>query len=131
MATKDWITPTENPVTHQQSPHRQIPEINRQKQTATRRHVQETQDTFLQSHRRERQKSRQSSPTADREESTVVSDKQSLPQHPDDYMNITKSAIWKTSLERCYNIRSWLTSRKEDTVVKLKQGWKRVAGKTE
>jgi hypothetical protein len=76
---------------------------------------------YLQSHRQERQESRQSSPSADTEESTAVSDKQSLSQHPDDYINITESEIWKTSQERCYNIRIWLTPRKEETVMKKKR----------
>jgi hypothetical protein len=58
--------------------------------------------------------------TADREESSVVSDKQSLPQHPDDIMNTSASAIQNTSEERHYNIRSWLILGKEDTVVKKK-----------
>jgi hypothetical protein len=83
--------------------------------------VPETQETYLQSHRQDRQESRQSSPTAEVEDSAAVSDKQSLPQHPDDYINVTESAIWKTSQERRYNIRSWLTPRKEDTVVKKKR----------
>ena len=56
----------------------------------------ETQDTFLQSHEQGRQESRQSIQTADIEESTVVSDKQSLPQHRDDDMKITASAIQNT-----------------------------------
>jgi len=63
----------------------------------------------------------------------VVSDKQSLPQHPDDNMNTSASAIQNTSEEGLYNIRSWLTLRKEDTVVKKKGiedtwGLERVAG---
>ena len=62
--------------------------------------VPETQDTFLQSHEQGRQESRKSIQTADIEESSVVSDKQSLPQHPDDDMNITASAVRNTSEER-------------------------------
>jgi hypothetical protein len=63
----------------------------------------------------------------------VVSDKQSLPLHPDDNLIATASAIQNTSEERRYNIRSWLTLRKEDTVVKKKGiedtlGLERVAG---
>ena len=46
---------TENHVSHQQSSKRQILEINRQKETATRKHVQETQDTSLRSHEQGRQ----------------------------------------------------------------------------
>ena len=56
----------------------------------------ETQNTFLQSHEQGRQESRQSIQTADVEESTVVSDKQSLPQHSDDDLEITASAIRNT-----------------------------------
>lgn len=41
---------TENHVSHQQSPQRQILEVNRQRESATRKHVQETKDTILQSH---------------------------------------------------------------------------------
>jgi uncharacterized phage-associated protein len=41
---------TENHVTHQQSPWTQILQVNRQKESATGRHVLEAQDTFLQSH---------------------------------------------------------------------------------
>ena len=41
---------TENHVTHQQSLWRQILEVNRQKESATRRLVLDTQDMFLQSH---------------------------------------------------------------------------------
>ena len=126
-------SPTENRDTHQQSPSRQILEVNRQKESAASRHVSETKDTFLQSHERGRQESRQSTQTADREESTVVSDKRSLPQHPDDVMNISTSVIQNTSEERRYNIRSWLTLRKEGTVVQEKGiedtwGLGRVAG---
>jgi hypothetical protein len=35
-------------------------------------------------------------------------------------MNTSASAIQNTSEEGCYSIRSWLTLRKEDTVVKKK-----------
>jgi hypothetical protein len=52
--------------------------------------------------------------TADIEESSVVSDKYSLPQHPDGDMNTTVSAIQNTSEERCCSIKSWLTPVKED-----------------
>jgi len=47
-------TPTENRVTHQQSPWRQILEINRQKESAASIHMLETKDMFLQSHERGR-----------------------------------------------------------------------------
>jgi hypothetical protein len=50
----------------------------------------------------------------DVEESTVVSDKQSLPQYPDDDDNTTASAVRIISEERRYNIRIWLTRRNED-----------------
>jgi hypothetical protein len=43
-------TPTENRVTHQQSPWRQILEVSRQKENAASRHVPETKNMFLQSH---------------------------------------------------------------------------------
>jgi len=48
-------------------------------------------------------------------------------------MNTSASAIQNTSEEGLYNIRSWLTLRKEDTVVKKKGiedtwGLERVAG---
>jgi hypothetical protein len=66
--------------------------------------------------------SRQSTQTADIEESTVVSDKQSLPQHPDGDMNTTVSAIWNTSEGRHDSIRSWVTPGKEDTVSEEKRG---------
>ena len=56
--------------------------------------------------------------TTDVEESTVISDKQSLPQYPDDDDNTTVSTVCNISEERHYTIRSWLTPRKEDTVVK-------------
>ena len=65
----------ENHFTHQQSPWRQILEVARQKERATRRHVPEAQDTFLPRNERARQGSRQSTQTADIEESTVVSDR--------------------------------------------------------
>jgi hypothetical protein len=52
--------PLENHVTNQQSPWRQILEVARQKERATRRHVPEAQDTFLSSNERGRQESRQS-----------------------------------------------------------------------
>jgi hypothetical protein len=54
----------------------------------------------------------------DIEESTAISDKRSLPQYPEDDGNTTSSAVCNISEERRYNIRSWLTPRKEDTVVK-------------
>jgi hypothetical protein len=47
--------PIENHVSHQQSSKRQILEINIQKESATRKHVQETQDTTLLSHEQGRQ----------------------------------------------------------------------------
>jgi hypothetical protein len=58
--------------------------------------VPETQDTFLQSHEQGKLESRQSIQTADIEESTVVTDKQSLPQHRDKDMKITALAILNT-----------------------------------
>jgi len=50
----DWITQTENHVTHQQSPHRQIPQVNRQKQTAIRRRDRNTRNILAQSKMRKR-----------------------------------------------------------------------------
>jgi hypothetical protein len=47
--------PTENNVSHHRSPQRKIPEVNRQKESATRKHMRETQDTILQSHEQGRQ----------------------------------------------------------------------------
>jgi len=51
----------------------------------------------------------------------VVSDKQSLPQHPEGKKNTTVSAIWNTSEGRRHSFRSWLTPGKEDTVSKDKR----------
>ena len=79
------------------------------KESATRIHVPETQETFLHSHECHGQESRQSTQTTDIEESTAVSDKQSLPQYPEDDDNTTASAVRNISEERCYNIRNWLT----------------------
>ena len=52
----------------------------------------------------------------------MVSDKQSLPQHPDGDMNTTMSATWNTSEGRRDSIRSWVTPGKEDTVSEEKRG---------
>ena len=41
---------TENHVTHQQSPQRQIPEVNGQKRKSNQNTHAETEETFLQSH---------------------------------------------------------------------------------
>jgi hypothetical protein len=43
-------TPTENHVTHQPSPWRQILEVSRQKESAASSYMPETKHTFLQSH---------------------------------------------------------------------------------
>jgi hypothetical protein len=48
------------------------------------------------SHEQGRQESRQSIQTADIEEPTVVTDKQSVSHHQDEDMKITASAILKT-----------------------------------
>jgi len=65
---------TENHVTLQQSPQKQIVQVNRKKESGTRRNVPETQDTFLQRHEQGRHDSRQLTQTADIKESTIVSD---------------------------------------------------------
>lgn len=60
----------------------------------------------------------------------------SLPQHPD-AINITLSPYINTYEQKYYNIRSWLTTRKEDRLMKIKgirdkigrpQQWKWAAG---
>ena len=71
-------TPRENHVRHQQSPCTQIPEVNRQKESVTRKHVPEAQDTFMQSWMRKTREQAVNT-TADINESAVVSDKQGLP----------------------------------------------------
>jgi hypothetical protein len=66
----------------------------------------EIEETSLHSHEQGRQETMQSMQTADIDEPTKVSDKQSLSQHPEDNINITVSPNKNTSEERHYNIRS-------------------------
>jgi len=51
--------------------------VNRQEKSTTRRHMPETEETFLQSHKGGKQKKLQSVQTVDIGELTKVSDKQS------------------------------------------------------
>jgi hypothetical protein len=47
------------------------------------------------------------------DETTMVSDEQSLPHHLDDDINMTTSADYNTIKKRHYSIRSWLTTRNQ------------------
>jgi hypothetical protein len=119
--TKHWITLQQRIMLHISNQHGHKYWRSTDRKKVQLEDVPEAQDTFMQSHECGRQESRQSTQTADIGESTVVSDKQSLPQHSDGDMNTTVSAIQNTSEERRYIIRSWLTHGKEDTLSEEKR----------